>query len=176
VTKEERASGFWLTLPGILTGVGGVLTGLAGLLVILHQAGIFGREAPKAEPSLPISGSPSPSGRNLVADSISGTWSGEAVGQDGVVFRLDLQVKKPCGLKEYCGSISVSHVPCHGEVFLEHVLENGYEFRVDHFSKGSGSQCAAGAGEVFTPQPDQTLVYTATYAPYAKGILRKLSD
>ena len=70
----------------------------------------------------------------------------------------------------------MSNVPCHGEVFLEHVLEKGYEFRVDHFSKDSGSQCSPGAGEVFTPQPDRTLLYTATYSPYAKGILRKLSD
>ena len=92
------------------------------------------------------------------------------------MFQLDLLVKKPCELKAYCGSISVSNVPCHGEVFLEHVLENGYEFRVDNFSKDSGSRCSPGAGDVFTPQPDQTLLYTATYPPYAKGVLRKLSD
>jgi hypothetical protein len=175
MTKEEDASSFWRTLPGILTAVTGFVTAVTGFLVILHQAGVFGREAPKPEPSPPMSGSSS-SGANPSADSISGTWSGEAVGQDHVVFRLDLQVKKPCVLKGYCGSISVSQVPCHGEVFLEHVLENGYEFRVDHFTKDSGSQCAPGAGEVFTPRPDQTLVYTATYAPYATGTLRKISD
>ena len=153
-----------------------MVTALTSLFVIFLQAGIFGRQAPKAGPSPSTSSSAFPSVRNTSADSISGTWSGEAQGQDGVVFELDLQVKKPCELKGYCGSISVSNVPCHGEVFLEQVLENGYEFRVDHFSKDSASKCYPGAGDVFTPQPDQTLLYTATYSPYAKGILRKISN
>lgn len=98
------------------------------------------------------------------------------MGQDDVSFRLNLRVKKPCVLKGYCGSISVSHVPCQGEVFLDRVLENGYEFRVDHFSKGSGERCTPGAGEVFIPQPDQTLLYKATYFPHAQGILRRTGD
>jgi hypothetical protein len=59
------------------------------------------------------------------------------VGQDGVAFQIDLGVRKPCELKGMCGSISVSHISYHGEVFPEHILENGYEFLVNNFSENS---------------------------------------
>jgi len=51
---SEKKS-FWVTLPGILTGIAAIITAVAGLLLILHQVGFFEKddietvEAPKIE-------------------------------------------------------------------------------------------------------------------------------
>lgn len=41
--KEEprKSSGWWQTVPGILTAAAGAITAIAGLLVALHQIGVF---------------------------------------------------------------------------------------------------------------------------------------
>jgi hypothetical protein len=41
MTSEQRPTGFWQTLPGILTAIGAVLTAVTGLLVALHQIGVL---------------------------------------------------------------------------------------------------------------------------------------
>jgi len=38
----EKQKSFWVTFPGILTGVAGILTGIGGLLLALNQLGVLG--------------------------------------------------------------------------------------------------------------------------------------
>jgi hypothetical protein len=39
MAEEQRAQGWWQTVPGILTATAGIITAIAGLIVALHQAG-----------------------------------------------------------------------------------------------------------------------------------------
>jgi hypothetical protein len=105
------------------------------------------------------------------ADLIAGKWSGGAKDANGNSFQIEIDVKKSCALGEKCGSISVSHVPCHGDLFLQSVEKDGYEFRVDNFTKDSGHACTPGAGEHFSLLADGTLRYVTSYDPKATGIL-----
>jgi hypothetical protein len=49
--EEQKKSGFWSTIPGILTAIAAIIGALSGLIGVLVQAGIF-KEAPNA-PSQP---------------------------------------------------------------------------------------------------------------------------
>lgn len=40
---EPRSTGWWQTLPGILTATAAILTAVGGLIVAFHQAGFFDR-------------------------------------------------------------------------------------------------------------------------------------
>ncbi len=42
---DRDNSGWWKTLPGVITAVTGLLTAIAGLLVALHQTGLIGGDA-----------------------------------------------------------------------------------------------------------------------------------
>lgn len=96
---------------------------------------------------------------------------------NGTSFQITLGIKKPCTLNELCGSISVSHVPCYGFVYLEKAQDNDFEFRVTHFyGESNPSVCQPGAGEHFKLRPDGKLVYTTTYEPVAQGILERIGD
>ncbi len=78
---------------------------------------------------------------------------------------------------DHCGSISVSHVPCYGEVFLEKAQGTEFEFRVAKFyGESNRTACQAGAGETFKLRPDGKLVYKTTYEPAAQGILERSGD
>ena len=78
-----------------------------------------------------------------------------------------------CTLNEKCGSISVPHVPCYGDIFFYDIKQGSYEFRVDNFLTNSSSTCTPGAGDHFKLLSDGTLLYTTTYDPKANGILKK---
>lgn len=39
--KQPRSSGWWQTIPGILTALAGVITAIAGLIVALHKTGLL---------------------------------------------------------------------------------------------------------------------------------------
>lgn len=41
MTEDERQSGFWHTIPGILTGITTIITALTGLVVAIQQTGLF---------------------------------------------------------------------------------------------------------------------------------------
>ncbi len=48
-----KTKSFWVTLPGILTGIAGVITAIGGLLLILYQINVIGpqqREVPGEVP------------------------------------------------------------------------------------------------------------------------------
>jgi hypothetical protein len=164
VTEQEKPPGFWHTLPGIFTGLATIITALTGFVVALQQAGVLG-VADRTQ-------SQSKSEDITTADLIVGKWSGKAKDANGTSFEIGLNVEKSCTVNAKCGSISVSHVPCYGELFLYQIEQDGYEFRVDNFTSNSSPTCTPGAGEHFTLLSDGTLLYTTTYEPKAKGILK----
>ena len=113
----------------------------------------------------------------MTADAIAGKWAGRATNSTGVLFQITLEIKKSCALNEQCGSISVSHVPCYGEVFLEKAQDNEFEFRVANFyGQSNRAVCQPGAGEHFKLRPDGKLAYATTYEPATQGILERIGD
>ena len=122
---------------------------------------------------------PSPSSRPLIttADAIAGKWAGTAKDNKGTSFQITLDVRSSCEIKERCGSISVSHVPCEGEVFLEKVEGEDFEFHVSNFyGRSNRDVCQPGSGEHFRLRPDGKLAYSTTYEPLAQGILTRTED
>jgi hypothetical protein len=111
----------------------------------------------------------------VTADAIAGRWRGTATPPTGKSFQVDLTVKKGCVVGHSCGTIAVSHMPCHGAISLEKVAQDDYEFRVDQFDAASASGCTPGAGEHFRRQPDGTLLYSTTY-DHTRGALSPVSD
>jgi len=166
--EEQERKTWWQTIPGILMAAAGIITALTGFIAALHQAGILGVDN-KAQ-------SLSENKPTATADLIAGKWSGEAKNVNGTFFQVDLEIKESCMLNEKCGTISVSHVPCYGELFLHGIEKNDYEFRVGNFSNNSSSVCTPGAGEHFKQLPDGTLLYATTYDPKSSGILKKMGD
>lgn len=180
---DRRTTGFWRTLPGVLTAIAGLVTALTGLVVAGGQIGVLGGDG--STPPSPAGGgssppptaSPSPAGGDrevpevrVTADGIAGSWVGRAT-RAGSPFEIRLTVARGCGREERCGSISVSDVPCRGEVFFAEVHDGTYELSVDNFSPGSSASCRAGAGEYFTPQRNGTLRYRTGYDGSIAGTL-----
>ena len=126
-------------------------------------------EPSAAASPLPVT-APSP---DVTADAIAGRWAGRATDADGVSFDIGLELAPGCALAARCGTISVSHVPCRGAVYLAAVQQGDYEFRVDDFEAPSAASCTAGAGEHFRLAPDGTLLYSTTYDPRAHGTLTR---
>ena len=111
------------------------------------------------------------------ADASAETWSGTAKDSNGTAFQITLDVRNSCALKERCGSISVSHVPCEGEVFLEKVEGDDFEFHISNFyGRSNRDVCQPGAGEHFRLRPDGKLAYSTTYEPEAQGILTRIEN
>jgi hypothetical protein len=46
--EKPKSTGWWQTLPGILTATAAILTAIGGLIVAFHQAGFFDRAGQKA--------------------------------------------------------------------------------------------------------------------------------
>ena len=101
-----------------------------------------------------------------------GSWKGTAADPDGTVFQITLDISQYCGLKEFCGSITIPDMPCYGEVFLENVNNGDVEFKVQNFKAGSSPKCTPGAGEHFRLKSDGSLDYYASYSD-AHGTLKK---
>ena len=171
--EEQQPRGFWRTLPGVLTAVATIITAVTGLLIAFGQLGLFEDEG------TPTGGQPETVTPQLddqtdaTTDPISGTWSGEATQETGGNFDVQLEIGKGCALNERCGTISVSNVPCFGDLFFHDFSGGRYEFSVENFSAASGDGCTPGAGEYLTPQGDGTLLYTTGYDPAIRGILYK---
>ena len=162
----------WIAIGTI---VAALITGIVTLLIhVLPQAPRS--QAPPSQSSTPPA---SPSSRPVPtgADAIVGRWAGMAQDSNGTRFQVTLEIKKPCSPNEPCGSISVSHVPCYGEVFLVKAEDNDFEFRVDNFDgKSNRTICQPGAGEHFRLRPDGKVTYTTTYEPVAQGTLERIRD
>jgi hypothetical protein len=110
---------------------------------------------------------------SLNADAIAGTWRGSATDANGGAFEIEVTIAQHCGLNSHCGTISVSHVPCRGSIYLAAVQQGDYEFRVDNFEPPSTTACTPGAGEHFQLGPDGSLIYSSTYDPRATGTLSR---
>lgn len=161
-----------------------VAIGTIAAALITGTVAVLTHVLPTASPSpTPTVGSsistPVPSSRpaaetTTTADAIAGKWSGTAKDSNGTSFQITLEIRKSCALKERCGSISVSHVPCEGEVFLEKIEDDDFEFHVSNFfGRSNRDVCQPGSGEHFRLLPDGKLAYRATYEPEAQGTLAR---
>ena len=160
---QDKQGSFWLTLPGMLTGAAAVVTAVTGLILALNQVGIFSEDEPAGV---------SATAASQTADEIAGRWIGTAASAGEDVFEISLDVSIGCTVGARCGTIAVSSVPCEGEITLESVSGEDYEFSVDNFSSDSGPTCTPGAGEIFRQSGADTLSYRTTYAPIT-GTLRR---
>lgn len=179
---ENQQQSFWATVPGVLTAVAGVVTAGTGLLVALGQLGVIGSDddgGPNAalettsSPASPGPASPSPTAPTETAaepgadagDALVGTWRGTAASPDGSnSTAVQLEVLAPCRLRQACGMITVSAVPCTGRVTLWSVRGQTYELYVDKFTEDSSARCKPGAGDFFEVLGDGTLRYTTDYS------------
>jgi hypothetical protein len=171
--KRRLSREAWATIGAIGAAV---ITGVATLLVhVIPGSGGPTTAAPGAVPtkSTVSAATSQATGADYspVAQMI-GSWKGTAAGPDGTVFQVTLDITRYCGLKEFCGSIAVPHVPCYGDIFLENVNNGDVEFKVQNFKAGSSPKCTPGAGEHFRLKSDGLLDYYASYND-AHGTLKK---
>ena len=170
--QKGLSQGAWVAIGTIAAAL---ITGIVAVLTHVLPAA-----SPSSTPTVASSTpAPIPSSRPLIttADAIAGKWSGTAKDNSGTSFQITLDVRNSCALKERCGSISVSHVPCEGEVFLEKVEDDDFEFKVANFyGRSNRDVCQPGSGEHFRLRPDGKLAYSTTYEPEAQGILNRVED
>ncbi|MCK2216393.1 hypothetical protein MF672_021690 [Actinomadura sp. ATCC 31491] len=142
---------------------------ITGVVTLLTQTG---RPGPNPAPTTP-SAAGGAGGANGV-DRLVGSWQGSARDGEGARFLVDLDVRPGCDLGRWCGYIAVSHVPCHGRIYLQKVVGDQYEFRVADFDATSDRKvCRPGAGELFRPQPDGGLAYRTSYDQAIHTTLRR---
>ncbi len=103
----------------------------------------------------------------------TGSWAGSFQEPGGPRRRIELRIAEGCAKGKACGTISVPHVPCKGDISVAEVRADGVEFHVDRFEPGSAPACQPGAGEVFRETPEGALAYTATYSG-GKGVLTRV--
>ncbi len=158
MAEEQKNQAWWQTMPGILTATAAIITAVTGLIAVLYQNKVIDKTPQKVVQSIEI----------------AGKWAGQIRESSGTTYRLALAVDSDCKLNKLCGTISVSHVPCYGEITLKEVKSGDYEFSVDNFDNRSDLKvCQAGAGEHFRLIADGKLFYTTSYSD-AKGILDKI--
>ena len=183
VEKGGLSQGAWVAL-GTLGAA--LISGLIALLIHLLPPA-----KPSPSPSIPSptasqmastsvpspTAAASPSSVPSNADAIAGKWSGTAKSGEGTSFQITLEVKKSCALTERCGTITVSHVPCEGEIFLEKIQGEVFEFNVSNFfGRSNRAVCQPGAGELFRLRSDGKLSYTTTYEPGTQGVLERTGE
>lgn len=160
MAEEQKTQSWWQTIPGILTATAALVTAITGLLAVLYQNGVFEKKPP-SNGGKPIE--------------IAGKWSGQASDASGTSFRIEVEIYASCKLNEKCGTISVSHVPCYGQISLKEASNGDYEFNVGNFdSRSDAKNCQPGAGEHFKLLADGKLSYAASYSG-AKGTLEKVA-
>lgn len=162
----------WLSLPGMVAAIAGIVTAMTGLFIAFGRADSGDEVGPPADQAAQT---PSPFLTDVgaaTADAIAGTWTGEASGDAGS-FEVRLVIARGCVLDQRCGTISVSSLPCEGDLSLYAVTARRYEFSVDNFSDASARGCTSGAGEFLTPQEDGTLLYTTGYDRSIQGVLHR---
>ena len=163
----------WVAIGTIAAAL---ITGTVALLThMLPQAPASSQQAPAASQTPVVASSSRPV--SPTADAIAGKWAGPATDSSGASFQITLEVRTACAVNDKCGVISVSHVPCYGEVFLEKAQDTEFEFRVDNFyGKSNRKSCQPGAGEHFSLRADGKLLYTTTYQPSAQGVLDRIGN
>jgi hypothetical protein len=163
----------WVAISTIAAAL---ITGIVTLIIHLAPQKPSSNPGPTASPTA-VTSTPSQTPVGITADTIAGKWGGRATDSAGKSFEITLEIRKSCTINERCGTISVSHVPCYGEVFLHTARDQDFEFRVDNFyGQSNREQCQAGPGEHFHLRPDGKLDYSTTYQPEAEGLLERQGD
>jgi hypothetical protein len=165
----------WVAIGAIAAAL---ITGTVTLLThILPQSSPLPSPQPTVSSTPIASSSSSRPSVSTTADLIAGNWAGLAKIDNGTPFRITLEIENSCALNKRCGSISVSHVPCYGEVFLENADDDEFEFRVDNFyGRSNRTVCQPGAGEHFKARADGKLDYWTSYEPRAQGTLERIEN
>jgi len=164
----------WVAISTITAAL---ITGIVTLIINLAPHKPAASSVATATPTATASSSPAQVSAGVTADSIAGKWLGTATDENGVTFEVRLEVRKGCGVNQRCGSMSVSHTPCYGEIFLERIHDPTFEFRVDNFyGESDREKCQAGPGEEFQLRPDGKLDYRATYEPTATAVMEQTKD
>jgi hypothetical protein len=100
-------------------------------------------------------------------DTIAGEWTGTAVGIDDPSFstQIDLSIDEGCTVGKLCGTVSAPDFPCNGDIALESIIGNTYNF-IEQNMQGSSS-CFSGAFEYIRLLPDDTLSWQFSYITYS---------
>jgi hypothetical protein len=102
----------------------------------------------------------------------SGTWIGNAEGQQGQ-FRVKLTLPTSCEIGGNCGQLVISNPYCVGRIKLLSSANAILEFDVLSFSEDSSSECQTGAGENIEMVDGSTLLYTTDYDPAINATLKQ---
>jgi len=99
--NERKVSGFWSTLPGVLTAVASVIAAVGGRITVLYTTGIIGRH----QPSAPVAGvgESRPSEEAEMIPSLAVPQDGSTVSQpyrQPWVFRWD-EPRAPGNVRQY---------------------------------------------------------------------------
>ena len=162
----------WVAISSIAAAL---ITGIVTLVIHLIPPKAVTPTALTTAPAANVSTAVSTSSR-LTADAIAGKWSGKGTAATGESFDITLEIKKSCGLHEKCGVMTMSHLPCYGEILLDKVRDPVYDFDLENLYGQSGPECARGPGEVFQLRPDGKLDYHANYEPGADGVLERINN
>ena len=173
-TRKGLSKEAWVAISTITAAL---ITGIVTLVIHLAPQKPAATSAVMANPTASAASSPAQVPASVTADPIAGKWLGTATDENGVTFEVRLEVRKGCGINQRCGSMSVSHTPCYGEIFLERIHDPTFEFRVDNFyGQSDREKCQAGPGEEFQLRPDGKLDYRATYEPTATAVMEQTKD
>jgi hypothetical protein len=154
--------------------IGGVVTLWTHLTPPAQSSSAPAATITAATGSTTTDAAPTPDATAATIRAMVGKWKGAAQDSNGTSFPISLEVTNNCAPGQLCGSISVPHVPCYGQIFLEKVDKGDVEFRVDNFDKRSNHRvCQPGAGEHFRLQSNGTLAYHTTYDPVSQGTLTR---
>ena len=99
-TKKSTSQSWWLTLPGLLTGVAAVITAVTGLVIGLHQIGALSSteqaspEKPEAAVTTQNNSRPSPASSDTPT---SQTPSGDDASQQSLALPAGMEVKMGAG-------------------------------------------------------------------------------
>ncbi|HEV8140280.1 MAG TPA: hypothetical protein VGP81_10950 [Pyrinomonadaceae bacterium] len=172
-SRQGLSKEAWVAISTIAAAL---ITGIVTLIVHLAPQKPAATTAPT--PAATASASvTAQTAAGINADAIAGKWAGKAKDKIGQEFEIALEVRKSCGINQPCGSISVSNVPCYGEITLERAHDPTFEFNVVRFYGQSDRQkCQPGPGEEFQLRPDGKLDYRSTYEPTAEGVLERTKD
>lgn len=102
---EERAPGFWHTVPGVLTAIAAVITAIGGLLAVLLQLGVIGGADEEDRPQATSTSSSSQEAAATASSASSAaaqpgkSWT-DAVAvwraKDGTMFRMPARTMGFC--------------------------------------------------------------------------------
>ena len=91
-------------------------------------------------------------------DVIAGRWTGTVIDdQGGTPLRIDISITSACGVNELCGTIYVPGIPCWGDLRLEQINGDIFEFLEANVT--GASTCGSGGGiDILQLLPDGTMM------------------